>query len=142
MTSLVLASYLLLEVTHKITECCKQELTSFVILLIPNFLAGSFPIKATFFWKVYTSLSSNLFKIGSLTLFSDLKKSWKFKLSIFTTSKVMSIWNFTCFCQSSLFVSWQFRWNFTRNNWITWEPLNIFSWNFQCVHYIGLFKYQ
>ena len=54
-------------------------------------------ILCQFFWKVYTLPSPNLFKSGSLTLFSDLKKSWKFKLSIFTTSKVMSIWNFTCF---------------------------------------------
>ena len=35
----VLASYLS-DFTHKITECCKQELTSCVISLIPNFLAG------------------------------------------------------------------------------------------------------
>ena len=36
---IVLASYLL-EFTHKITECSKQELISCVISLIPNFLAG------------------------------------------------------------------------------------------------------
>ena len=87
----------------------------------------------SFFWKVYTSPSSNLFKIGSLTLFSDLKRSWKFKLNIFTTSRVMSLWNFTCFCQWSIFASWQFGWNFQRNNWITWEQLNSFSWHFHCV---------
>ena len=37
-TNCVLASYLS-DFTRKITECCKQELTSCVILLIPNFLA-------------------------------------------------------------------------------------------------------
>ena len=63
----------------------------------------------------------------ALRLFSDLKKSWKFRLNIFTTSKVKSIWNFTCFCQLSLFANWQFGWNFETNNWITWEPLNIFA---------------
>ena len=36
---IVLASYLS-NFTHKITECSKQELTSYVISLIPNFLAG------------------------------------------------------------------------------------------------------
>ena len=38
-TNCVLPSYLS-DFTHKITECCKQELTSFVISLIPNILAG------------------------------------------------------------------------------------------------------
>ena len=37
-THCVLASYLS-DFTHKITEYCKQELTSCVISLIPNFLA-------------------------------------------------------------------------------------------------------
>ena len=37
-THCVLASYLS-DLTHKITECCKQKLTSCVISLIPNFLA-------------------------------------------------------------------------------------------------------
>ena len=63
----------------------------------------------------------------ALRLFSELKKSWKFRLNIFTTSKVKSIWSFTCFCQLSLFANWQFGWNFETNNWITWEPLNIFA---------------
>ena len=38
-TNCVLASYLS-DFTHKITECCEQELTSCVISLTPNFLAG------------------------------------------------------------------------------------------------------
>ena len=37
---IVLASYLS-DLTHKITECRKQEVTSCVISLIPNFPAGS-----------------------------------------------------------------------------------------------------
>ena len=36
---IVLASYLS-DFTHKITECSKQEVTSCVISLIPNFPAG------------------------------------------------------------------------------------------------------
>ena len=38
-TNCVLASYLS-DFTHKITECCEQELTSCVMSLTPNFLAG------------------------------------------------------------------------------------------------------
>ena len=38
-TNCVLASYLS-DFTHKFTECCKRELTSCVISLIPNFFAG------------------------------------------------------------------------------------------------------
>ena len=38
-TNCVLASYLS-DFTHKVTNCCKQGLTSCVISLIPNFLAG------------------------------------------------------------------------------------------------------
>ena len=37
---IVIASYLS-DFTHKITECSKQEVTSCVISLIPNFPAGS-----------------------------------------------------------------------------------------------------
>ena len=37
-TNCVLAGYLS-DLTHKITECCEQELTSCVISLTPNFLA-------------------------------------------------------------------------------------------------------
>ena len=64
-TNCVLVSYLS-DFTRKITECCKQELNSFVILLIPNFLAG-------FVKKMY---------LTKMNLFSATSVNFRFILNV------------------------------------------------------------